>query len=69
VDEDGERVVGLGLSLAVQIETGLDRMEATLQALGIGSVDARKMGKTRKPSWLPHPGFFGWRRQNRARPR
>jgi hypothetical protein len=49
VDEDGQRVVGLGLGLAVQIETGLDRVVATLQALGIGSVDARKMGKARRP--------------------
>jgi hypothetical protein len=63
VDENGERVVGLGLGLAVQIETSLDRVEATLQALGIGSVDARKMGKTRKPGWLPRPSFFGWRRR------
>ncbi len=35
--------MSFGLGLAVQIETGLDRMEATLQPFGIGSVDPRKM--------------------------
>src|SRR6516165_9944122 len=42
-----------GLGPSVQIETGLDRVEAALQPLGVGPVDPRKMVQRRRPNRLP----------------
>ena len=58
MDERGERVMSLGLGHAVQIETGLDRMEATLQPFGIGPVDPSKMVQSRKPARLRRAPFL-----------
>jgi hypothetical protein len=64
VDERGECVMSRRLGLAVQIEPGLDRMEATLQPFGIGPVDPRKMVQGRRPARLRRTPFldgYRWR--------
>ena len=59
VDEGGERVMRFGLGLAVQIETGLDRVVAALETFGIGPVDPREMVKRRGPNLRPGTLFLG----------
>ena len=66
VDERGERVMRFGLGLSVQIETGLDRVVTTLQPLGIGAIDSRKMLQGWMPNRLPAVPFLGCRRCCRA---
>ena len=43
MDKRGERVMRFGLSFSVQIETGLDRVAAALETLGVGPVDSGEM--------------------------
>ena len=74
MDECDERMMSLGLGLAVQIETSLDRVKPTLKAFGIGPVDPGKMVQSRQPGrWHRVPFLDGnrrcdaWRRGDRAR--
>ena len=70
VDERGESAMRFDLSLSVEIEAGLDRVEATLQPFGIGPVDPRELVEGRglnRPPALPlfcQYGLRGARRRS-----
>jgi hypothetical protein len=63
VDERGQRVMGFGLGLPVQIETGVDWVEAALQPFGTGPIDPRNLLLGHWPNRLPSVPFLDLRRR------